>query len=73
MYAIWAVEKVTIDPKTNRPVYTERKGTYNLNVKGTLCRFKDDGSGIMDMKVFKGGIINYSAKPQIVLVTERAD
>jgi hypothetical protein len=73
MYAIWAVEKVTIDPKTNRPVYTERKGTYNLNVKGTLCRFKDDGSGIMDMKVFKGGIINYSAKPQIVLVTERTD
>jgi endoglucanase len=67
MFAVWAVENVTIDQETKRPVYEERKGVFNLNVKGKLYRFKDDGSGEMSVENFKGGKIVYSAKPVLVL------
>lgn len=68
MYAIWAVEKITINSKTSRPVYVERKGIYNLNLRGKMYNFKDDGSGSLDLKEFKGGPVSYSAKPLLILV-----
>jgi hypothetical protein len=67
LYAIWAVEKVAMDPKTNRPVYIERKGTYNLNIKGKLYSFRDDGSGTMNTEEFKGGAVAYSARPVFIV------
>lgn len=70
MYAIWAVEKIAINKKTNRPVYTERKGTYSLNIKGTIYRFKDDGSGTMNAEKFNRGKVSYSAKPVIIIVNK---
>lgn len=67
MYAVWSVEKVTISEETKRPVYVERKGIFNLNVKGKLYHFSDDGSGLMQIEDFKGGAIPYSAKPVIIV------
>jgi hypothetical protein len=67
MYAIWSVEKVTINSNTNRPVYFERKGSYALNVTGNLYRFVDDGSGAMSAVEFSGGTIDYCAKPVFVV------
>lgn len=67
MYAIWAVEKVAIDSKTNRPIYQERQGSFELNLKGKLYRFKDDGSGAMSVEDFAGGKIGYNAKPVFIV------
>ena len=67
MYAIWAVEKVTIDSKTNRPVYVERQGSFELSKKGKLYRFKDDGSGEMSIENFAGGKVAYNAKPVLIV------
>jgi hypothetical protein len=68
MYAIWGVEKIEIDKKTNIPVYIERKGSYKLNVKGTLYSFNDDGSGEMTQKEYSATVIEYSAKPVLMVV-----
>ena len=67
MYAIWAVEKVTINPKTNRPLYTERTGVLKLSLKGKLFRFVDDGSGQMHVENFSTGQVSYSAKPVFIV------
>jgi hypothetical protein len=50
-----------------RPTFTERTGTYNLNVKGKIRRFIDDGSGVMTSMDFSGGAIQYGSKPVIVI------
>jgi hypothetical protein len=65
IYAIWEDENVTFTD--TRPVITERTGTYNLNVKGKLKRFTDDGSGVMSTSDFSGGAITYSANPVFVV------
>ena len=70
MYAIWAVESVTINPQSNRPEFVERKGSYILNVKGKLYSFKDDGSGLMHEENFNGGAVNFTAKPIFILVNK---
>lgn len=70
MYAIWAVENIKMDPQANRPIYTERKGSYHLKIKGTLYRFKDDSSGTMSREKFNSGDINYNAKP-VLIVAEK--
>jgi hypothetical protein len=66
MYVIWQSETMTI---TDKPQFTERTGTYNLNVKGTLRKFVDDGSGVMSSEAFNG-TITYGSKPVIVVVGE---
>lgn len=71
MYAIWAVEKVTIDSKTNRPVYVERQGFFELSKKGKLYRFKDDGSGEMSIENFTGDKVAYNAKPVLIVSDEK--
>lgn len=65
MYVIWETETMTI---TDRPQFTERTGTYNLNVKGKLRRFVDNGSGVMSTEDFAGGSIAYGSKPVFVIV-----
>lgn len=70
LYAIWAVENVTISKETNRPVFIERKGDYNLNVKGKMYQFNDDGSGVMSAEEFNGGKISYSAKPVFIVTSK---
>jgi hypothetical protein len=65
LYAIWEVEDMIV---TDRPQFTEKTGTYNLNVKGKIKRFTDNGSGVMSEESFNGGQISYSAKPLFVVV-----
>ena len=64
LYAIWEAENMTI---TDRPQFTEKTGSYTLNVKGTLRRFVDNGSGVMSSEVFSGGKITYGSKPIFVM------
>jgi hypothetical protein len=66
IYAIWEDENVTFTD--TRPVITERTGTYNLNVKGKIKKFTDDGSGIMSTADFTGGAVAYSSSPVFVVV-----
>ena len=70
LYAIWAVENVSINTKTNRPVYIERKGDFTLDKKGKLYQFTDEGNGVMSVENFKGGTVKYCAKPVFILVDE---
>jgi hypothetical protein len=79
MYTVWAVENV-VTPPDSRPIFTERKGSYELQVPLNailkIRSFKDDGSGLMDSKfdVAAGNTyrVNYSAKPQIIEVLGQA-
>jgi hypothetical protein len=64
LYVIWESETMVVN---ERPTFTERTGTYNLNVKGKIRRFVDDGSGVMTSMDFSGGAIQYSSKPVIVI------
>jgi endoglucanase len=70
MYALWTVEKVSINPQTNRPVYVERKIAYKLNLKGKILSFKDDGSGTMRVDDFRGSNLVCTAKPVFILPEE---
>jgi hypothetical protein len=64
MYVIWETETMAV---TDKPAFTEKTGTYNLNVKGKIRRFVDDMSGVMTSADFGGGAIQYSSKPVIVI------
>jgi hypothetical protein len=66
MYAIWDKENMVV---TTRPQFTEKTGTYSLNVKGKLRRLVDDGSGVMSSEDFAGGAITYGAKPVFVVTS----
>lgn len=63
LYAIWGSE--TLAYKNDAPAYTERTGTYTLNVKGKILRFAD--SGPMQSEPFNGGQISWNAKPFFIL------
>lgn len=73
IWAVWAVEQVQT-PHDGRPVFSERSGTYILQVPmNAILRtmnFSDDGSGQMlstwDMAVGTNFTIQYSAKPVII-------
>jgi hypothetical protein len=73
IYAIWAVENV-VTPADQRPIITERTGSYNLqlplNAIVKTRNFSDDGSGVMqttyDVASGNNLIIHYSAKPMII-------
>jgi hypothetical protein len=69
LYVIWQHEsmQVNTDIGGDRPKFTERIGTYTLNVKGKLRKFVDDGSGVMTSSDFAGGIVQFSSKPVIVI------
>lgn len=67
LYAIWECENMTI---ADRPQFTERTGTYTLNVKGKIRRFVDDGSSIMSTEDFAGGKIIYGSKPVFVITNK---
>lgn len=69
LYAIWQHETMDVDLNTygDRPQFTERTGTYNLNVTGTIRRFVDDISGTMTTENFNGGNIAYNSKPVFVV------
>jgi hypothetical protein len=65
VYCLWAVEQMTVVDK--KPTFTEVKGTWTSGIKGTVLRFKDDGSGEFLREPFTGSI-EYNAKPVFILV-----
>lgn len=67
VYIIWQSETMVIPPNNARPVFTERTGTYNLNITGTKRQFVDDGSGVMSSTAFSGGNVPYGSKPVIIV------
>jgi hypothetical protein len=66
VYAIWEKEDMTI---TTRPQFTEKTGSYTLNVKGKIRRLVDDSSGKMSSEDFAGGTIAYGSKPVFVVAS----
>jgi hypothetical protein len=65
LYVVWQHEGMSI---TDRPQFTERTGSYTLNVKGKIRRFVDDGNGAMSSEDFAGGSIAFGSKPVFVVV-----
>jgi hypothetical protein len=72
MYVIWDVEDMDVPGNNVRPVFTERTGTYNLPVSGTMKIFSENLSGSTISIPFTGGSINYSAKPVFVITNNTA-